>query len=61
MEFISMRETERRGPLSRRQLDSMRRAGQLPGFFAGSRFLVNYTALMQLLEATRKEVQSNDR
>lgn len=61
MDFVSMKETERRGPLSRRQLDSMRRAGQLPGIMAGSRFLVNYTALLQMLEATMKGAQSGDK
>ena len=58
MEFLTIRECAKRGPLNECLLRRMCKRGELPGFKNGNRFLINYPALMELLEQkSRKAVE----
>ena len=48
--FKTIRQTAAMGILPEYRLRLMQKAGELPGIQAGNRFLVNVTALVELLE-----------
>lgn len=48
-EFKTIRETARTGILPETCLRRMVKMGEIPGIYSGSRFLVNYTALVEKL------------
>lgn len=47
--FKTIRETARTGILPETCLRRMVKMGEIPGIYSGSRFLVNYTALVEKL------------
>lgn len=55
VKFPSIRETARRGPLSEHCLRIMLKEGRLPGVFSGKKFLVNYSKLLEQLDAADGE------
>lgn len=50
MNYPTIRQAARRGPLSEHTLRLMQKQGKLPGFFVGTHFRVNYTALLDQLQ-----------
>lgn len=50
-EFKTIRETARTGILPEACLRRMAKQGSLPGIYSGVKFLVNYTALVEQLNA----------
>lgn len=54
-EFKTIRETAKTGLLSQYRLRILVANGQCPGIYAGNRFLVNVTALSEMLEAQSKK------
>jgi len=60
-DFKTIRETARTGLLSQYRLRVLVAKGQCPGIYAGNRFLVNVTALSEMLEAeSKKAVKVNE-
>lgn len=51
MNFPTIRQAAKRGPLSEHSLRLMQKQGKLPGFFVGNHYRVNYSALMDQLSA----------
>lgn len=51
MRYLTIRQTAARGPLPERLLRQWEKQGKLPGVRSGNRFLVNYSLLLELLEA----------
>ncbi len=51
LKYPTIRQAARRGPLSEHTLRLMQRQGNLPGFFVGAHFRVNYDALLNQLQA----------
>lgn len=49
--YPTIRQTARRGPLSEHALRLMQKQGRLPGFYCGNHYRVNYAALMDQLQA----------
>lgn len=50
MEFLTIRQAARRGPVNENTLRTMEKRGELPGFKNGTRFLVRYDALLEKLD-----------
>ncbi len=48
--FLTIRETARRGPLTEYALRAMLKDGKLPGIYSGTRFLVNYKMLLEIID-----------
>ncbi len=53
--FLSIRECAAAGPLSEFVLRKMEKQGKLPGFFSGTKFLVNYRLFLENLEKASTE------
>lgn len=51
LNYPTIRQAARRGPLSESCLRLMQRQGKLPGFFVGTHFRVNYGELLNQLQA----------
>lgn len=51
----TIREAAERGPLSEYALRKGIRDGWVPGIFVGNRFRVNYSKLLEILEASSDE------
>lgn len=49
-QYLTIKQTARKGPYSEYRLRKMLRAGELPGFYSGTRFYVNYELLMEQLD-----------
>lgn len=49
--MLTIRQCAEAGPLPEFTLRTMQRRGELPGFQTGNRFYVNYTKLIDKLEA----------
>lgn len=49
-QYLTIKQTARKGPYSEHRLRKMLRAGELPGFYSGTRFYVNYELLMGQLD-----------
>ncbi len=49
-QYLTIRQTAKKGPYSEPQLRKMLRIGELPGFYSGTRFYVNYELLMEQLD-----------
>lgn len=61
-EFKTIRQTAATGILSEHRIRIMVAAGQCPGIKTGNRFLVNITALAEMLDAmSRKSDEQNRR
>ncbi len=58
LNYPTIRQAARRGPLSECYLRLLHKQGKLPGFYVGSHFRVNYSALLEQLqnESFRSEV-----
>lgn len=50
--YPTIRQTARRGPLSERCLRAMLKSGNLPGFYVGAHYRVDYELLMEKLRDT---------
>lgn len=60
-EFKTIRQTAALGILTENHLRSLVRQGKCPGIRVGNRFLVNTTALIEMLDKkSRLEVHDND-
>ena len=60
-EFKTIRQTAALGLLPEHRLRIMQKQGLLPGIFSGSRFLINVTALVDMLNTeSRKEIRENE-
>lgn len=55
--FKTIRQTASTKILPEHRLRLMQKQGRLPGIWAGNRFLVNYEALIELLDAESKKAQ----
>ena len=53
--FRTIRQTAESGLLSEHRLRILVAKGECPGIYAGNRFLVNVTALSEMLEAQSKK------
>lgn len=51
MNYPTIRQAAKRGPLSEHSLRLLQKQGKLPGFFVGNHYRVNYAALLERLEA----------
>ena len=51
MNYPTIRQAARRGPLSEHSLRLMLKQGRLPGFYCGKHYRVNYAALLDQLQA----------
>lgn len=51
LNYPTIRQAAARGPYSEYTLRLMLRRNELPGFFAGNRFRVNYALLMEQVDA----------
>lgn len=49
MTFLTVPQAVKKGPVSRAQLRRMISNGTAPGYFAGTRFYVNYDRLLEML------------
>lgn len=60
-QYLTIHQTAKKGPCSEPQLRKMLKIGELPGFYSGTRFYVNYELLMELLdrESRSRMRQSN--
>lgn len=56
--FPTIRQAAKRGPLSERSLRLMQKEGRLPGFFVGNRFRINYSALLDQLQTESLQLHS---
>lgn len=56
-EFKTIRQTAATGILSEHRIRLMVAAGQCPGIKAGNRFLVNVSALAEMLDAESRETK----
>ena len=60
-EFKTIRQTAALGILPEHRLRLMQKQNRLPGIYSGSRFLINVTALVEMLNAeSRLEVKENE-
>ena len=50
LNFPTIRQAAKRGPLSEGSLRLMQKAGKLPGFYVGNHYRVNYEALIEQLQ-----------
>lgn len=48
--YLTIKQTARRGPYPEHRLRKMLRIGELPGFYSGTRYYVNYDLLMEQLD-----------
>ena len=55
MNFPTIRQAAKRGPLSEHYLRLMQKQGRLPGFYCGNHYRVNYAALLELLQTESKQ------
>lgn len=55
MDYVTLNEAGRRGPIPTYRLRQMQKAGNLVGFFSGNRFYLDYDVL---LEEIKRESQS---
>lgn len=55
--FLTVTQAVERGPVSRTQLRRMIHNGTAPGYFAGTRFYVNYDRLLEMLNASTSRVK----
>ena len=59
--FMTIRQTAALGILPEYRLRLMQKQNRLPGIYSGSRFLINVTALVEMLNAeSRLEVKENE-
>lgn len=49
-EFLTIRQAAARGPLTEFRLRVLKAEGRLPGFYAGSRYYINYGKLLEMLD-----------
>lgn len=56
MDYVTVNEAGRRGPIPAYRLRQMQKAGLLAGFFSGSRYYLDYDAL---IEWVRQESRKN--
>ena len=56
--YPTIRQAARRGPLSEHSLRLMQKRGELPGFFCGNHFRVNYPALLDRLQAESMKTEA---
>lgn len=59
MEYLTINQAGRRGPVPACRLRRMQKEGRCPGFFSGSRFYVNYTLLLEQIERECRASASN--
>lgn len=57
--FLTIRATAATGLLSEHHLRMMLKSGNLPGIYAGNRFLVNYGLLVQRLNEQSGKILNN--
>lgn len=55
LNYPTIRQAAKRGPLSEHYLRLMQKQGRLPGFYCGNHYRVNYAALLELLQAESKQ------
>ena len=58
MDFVTVNEAGRRGPIPAYRLRQMQKAGNLAGFFSGNRFYLDYDALLEQI-AQESRIQKN--
>lgn len=56
--FMTIRQVARTGLVSEHYLRLRQKQGRLPGFFSGTRFIVDYSALVDLLHQESLECPS---
>lgn len=49
-QYLTIRQTAKKVPYSENQLRKMLRIGELPGFYSGTRFYVDYELLMEQID-----------
>ena len=59
LNFPTIRQAAKRGPLSERSLRVLQKQGRLPGFFVGNHFRINFPALLAQLQT--ESLQCNAR
>ena len=55
MEFLTIRQTAARGVVSEHFLRQLVAQGSCPGFYAGKKYLINFDALLELLDSMSRE------
>lgn len=60
MRFLTIRQTAATGILTEHHLRLLQKQGALPGIQTGNRFLVNYEALVELLDRASRENLTED-
>ena len=53
-QYLTINQAAAAGPLAEFRIRQMVKQGNCPGFYAGSRFYVNYPALLEMLDAACK-------
>ena len=51
MDFVTVNEAGRRGPIPAYRLRQMQKEGKLAGFFSGNRFYLDYDLLLEQIRA----------